>query len=217
MTQSYVRDGIPSDKTQTACALLLYFDLSDNKAKTAELLNKLVRENGTRLTTGFIGTPYLLHALSENGYMDTAYDLLLQEAFPSWLFSVNHGATTMWEHWDGVKEDGTFWSPDMNSYNHYAYGAVFDWIFANAAGIRINGAGYKKIIYKPMLDKRLGFVESSIMTRTGKAESGWRLIGENVRYEFTVPEGSEAEIILPGGRQYSVKGGTYIFTEKYPE
>ena len=94
------------------------------------------KENGNRLKTGFVGTPYLLHMLSENGYADVAYSLLLQEEFPSWLYSVNRGATTIWEHWDGIKPDGTFWRESMNSFNHYAYGAVCDWLYGAAAGIK---------------------------------------------------------------------------------
>ena len=95
-----------------------------------------------RMTTGFLGTPYILHALSDNGYSDIAYNLLLQERKPSWLYSVLQGATTIWEHWDGVDEDGNIWSESMNSFNHYAYGAVFDWIFANTLGIKLLKPGY---------------------------------------------------------------------------
>ena len=215
--ETYVSSGIPQDKTQTACALLLYFNLTDNKKKTAEFLNKLVRDNGTRLTTGFIGTPYLLHALSDNGYTDTAYDLLMQEAFPSWLFSVNHGATTMWEHWDGVNENGDFWSAGMNSFNHYAYGAVFDWIFENSAGISTSEdkPGYRHILIKPIPDKRLKFVDSSIMSRAGLVESKWKITGEDVRFEFNIPEKSTATIQLPSGKENEVSGGKYVFIEKY--
>lgn len=89
----------------------------------------MIKDNGTRLATGFVGTPYLLYALSENGYVKTAYDLLLHDKNPSWLFSVDMGATTVWEHWDGIKEDGSFWSKEINSFNHYAYGAVVDWMY----------------------------------------------------------------------------------------
>ena len=128
-------------RTQTEHVLALYFELTDNRAKTAAELVKMIRENGNRLQTGFVGTPYLLYALSENGYADVAYDLLLQEAYPSWLYEVNHGATTIWEHWDGVRDDGTIWSSDMNSYNHYAYGSVMDWVYSVAAGIRTKEDG----------------------------------------------------------------------------
>lgn len=114
--------------TQTAHVLALVFDLTDDRSGVATKLANMIQENGNRLKTGFVGTPYLLYALSENGSSELAYDLLLQEAYSSWLYEVNHGATTIWEHWDGMKEDGSFWSTDMNSFNHYAYGAVADWI-----------------------------------------------------------------------------------------
>ena len=127
------RNTFPDCRMQTECALALHFGLAANPDRVAAQLAELVRSNGNRLTTGFVGTPYLLHALSENGYAQTAYDLLLQTEAPSWLFSVKMGATTVWEHWDSRKADGSFWSTDMNSFNHHAYGAVADWLYAAAA------------------------------------------------------------------------------------
>lgn len=207
-------DGLPIPKTQTACVLALHFDLCGDRQKTADYLAEAVRKNGTHLTTGFVGTPYLLHALSDNGYTDIAYDLLFQERFPSWLFSVNHGATTMWEHWDGIREDGTFWSSDMNSYNHYAYGAVFDWIFANTGGIKImeDGAGYTHIEAAPVPDSRMGFADTSIETRRGLLASRWRIDGDTVHFEFEIPEGTTAEIKLPNGFSETAGKGKYIYT-----
>ncbi|MBQ2941150.1 MAG: family 78 glycoside hydrolase catalytic domain [Clostridia bacterium] len=212
--ETFMKDGFPVEDTQTAYAMALYFNLCDDKKKVAAELSRMVRANGNRLTTGFVGTPYLLHALSENGEAETAYDLLFQEGFPSWLYSVNRGATTMWEHWDGVKEDGTFWDKVMNSYNHYAYGAVGDWIFGAAAGIRSlpDGAGYKHIEIKPCTDKRMGYVKYTMETRMGKLSSHWYYDLEgNVHFEFEIPEKSTADIILPDGRNYSVNGGKYSF------
>ena len=158
--KEFIKDGLPIEDTQTAYAMALCFNLCDDNKKVAKELARMVKENGNKLTTGFVGTPYLLHALSENGCADTAYDLLFQEEFPSWLYSVNLGATTMWEHWDGIKEDGTMWDKVMNSYNHYAYGSVYDWIFGVCAGIQVyeDGAGYKHVSIKPKADKRLGFL-----------------------------------------------------------
>jgi len=211
--ERFISDGLPVSNTQTAYAIALYFDLCTDKKKTADGLARLVRENGNKLTTGFVGTPYLLHALSENGYADVAFDLLLQEEYPSWLYSVNRGATTIWEHWDGVKEDGTFWSTDMNSYNHYAYGSVYDWIFGCAAGIKIfpDGAGYKHISVKPNIDKRLGFLKAEIKTRQGELSSYWYYKGDEVYFEFVIPNGTVAKITLPDGRIETVTGGKYIY------
>ncbi len=209
----FIKDGTPISKTQTAYALVLCFGLTTDIEKTAKGLADLVKENKTKLTTGFLGTPYLLHALSKNGYTVLAYDLLLQENSPSWLYQVNNGATTMWEHWDGIKEDGTFWDVSMNSYNHYAYGAVYDWIFSVSAGIKPleDGAGYKHISIKPNPDKRLGFLKAGIETHFGKLSSYWYYKDNRVYYEFEVPNGTIAEIILPDGSKRTVHGGKYMY------
>lgn len=209
----FIKDGVPTEKTQTAYALALHFDLTPDKEKTAKGLADLIRENGTRLTTGFIGTPYLLHALSENGYTDIAYDLLFRENIPSWLYQVNNGATTVWEHWDSIKEDGTFWDTSMNSFNHYAYGSVYDWIFGVSAGIKVleDGAGYRHILIKPNPDKRLGFVKAGIKTRLGRLSCRWNYRDDKLHYEFTIPCGTVAEIELPDGTRKTLSGGKYSF------
>lgn len=210
----FTENGMPIEKTQTAYAIALYFGLCDDREKTAYVLNEMIRENGTRLSTGFIGTPYLLHALSENGYEDTAFDLLLQEKFPSWLFSVNQGATTMWEHWDGLKKDGSFWDKKMNSFNHYAYGAVYDWIFGVAAGIKVmeDGAGYRHIKIKPSPDRRIGFIKAHTETRTGIVSSYWYYCENCINFEFEIPEGTVAEIELPDGKCETVTRGKYLYS-----
>ncbi len=214
--ENFIKDGLPTSKTQTAYALALRFGLAADVQKTAEGLAELVRENDTKLTTGFVGTPHLLHALSENGYTDLAYDLLLQEGVPSWLYQVNNGATTMWEHWDSIKSDGTFWDTSMNSFNHYAYGAVYDWIFGVSAGIKPleDGAGYKHISIAPKPEKRLGFVKAGIETRFGKLSSYWYYKDDKVCYEFEIPAGTIAEIELPDGTRQTVDGGRYMFAAK---
>ena len=209
----FTENGIPKIKTQTACVLLLYFDISKDKAETAKLLADMVLANDKRLTTGFLGTPYLLHALSDNGYLSLAYDLLLQEKFPSWLYSVNRGATTIWEHWDGMNEKGEMWNIHMNSFNHYAYGAVCDWIFGTAAGIRTcaDAPGYQKIRIEPNPDARLGFVNAKIKTAYGDVCSNWYYKDLCVVYEISVPENTTASILLPNGHTHNVEAGTYTF------
>lgn len=208
--------GIPVQRTQTAYVLALHFGLCDDRKAAADGLVRMIEENGMRLTTGFVGTPYLLHALTQAGRGDIAYELLFQEKAPSWLFAINRGATTMWEHWDGIRKDGSFWSSDMNSYNHYAYGSVFDWIFGSCVGIRVleDGAGYRHISIKPLPDKRMGFVKASLETRLGHLESSWYYKGEEVCFEFTVPEGCLAEIELPDGLTQSVRGGRYVYADR---
>jgi len=207
-----------SDKgiTQTALTLILYFRLckeEERKGLAAKLV-ELIEENDGLMATGFVGSPYILHALSQNGYKDIAYRLLFEERTPSWLYSVCHGATTIWEHWNGIKEDGSFWSTDMNSFNHYAYGSVFDWIFKNVCGITPMEAGYRKVRIAPLPDVRLGFAKGSLETRNGTVRSHWYYQGDMVHYEVEIPAGVTAEIVLPSGKGETVCGGLYHFAEK---
>lgn len=202
--------------TQTGIALTLYFNLCEekDKEKLANTLVELINNNEGRMTTGFLGTPYILHALSDNNKVKEAYDLLFAEKNPSWLFSVNMGATTMWEHYDGINEDGKFWSKDMNSFNHYAYGAVYDWIFYNAVGIRPIKEKYQEIIIKPLIDKRLGFVKGSYKLDEGEISVYWYLNEDNLTYEIAIPKGVIANIELVDGRKFKVENGKYTFSSK---
>jgi alpha-L-rhamnosidase len=210
-------DTVRKGMTQTAITLILHFDLCEDSERSAlaAKLVEMIRENGMRMTTGFVGTPYLLHALSENGYTDIAYELLYQEKNPSWLYSVMHGGTTMWEHWDSLKEDGSFWSTDMNSFNHYAYGAVYDWIFGVACGIKTveEAPAYKIVDIAPHPDKRLGYAQASIDSRNGTIEVYWYYKGDTVYYEITVPENVMARVTLPSGYKETLGSGVYHFAE----
>ena len=147
--------------------LAAHFHLAKDCQAAADQLAKMVTDCGTKLQTGFVGTPYLLHVLSDYGHADLAYSLLLREQYPSWLYPVTKGATTIWEHWDGIMENGDFWSKDMNSYNHYAYGAVADWVYAVAAGItsQEEHPGYEKVRIAPIPDRRLDWLRASLATR----------------------------------------------------
>ncbi len=190
---------LPEYATQTACVLAVHFRISDNIPETAKQLNELVTECG-HLKTGFVGTPYLLHALSDNGYTKTAYDLILREEYPSWLFSVKMGATTIWEHWDSQREDGSVWSTNMNSFNHYAYGSVADWLYGDAAGINIDESkpAFENIIFAPLTDDRLDYVKASIESRKGTVKSEWKRENGEIVYTFTVPEGCTATAKIDG-------------------
>ena len=201
--------------TQTALTLILHFNLCTvfERPKLAAKLAEMIHAADTHLETGFVGTPYLLHALSDNGYAALAYDLLLQTTAPSWLYSVQHGATTMWEHWDSVRADGSFWSSNMNSFNHYAYGAVYDWIFGVAAGIKPSAPGYQKISLCPHPDQRLGFLNVSLRTRSGMLRTGWYYKGDMVYYEFEVPAGAVAHLRLPSGCTAELTGGCWHFAD----
>ena len=211
--REYMENGRVKNATQTACVLALYFDITDDRAATVGQLNELIERAG-HLETGFVGTPYLLHALSDNGYAETAYDLLLRREYPSWLYPISKGATTVWEHWDGIKPDGTMWSTDMNSFNHYAYGAVADWMYGAAAGINSDPdrPGFEHIIFRPVTDRRLDFVKDSIDTRRGTVASEWRRENGRIKYIFTVPEGCGASVII-GGEKHEVGAGTHEFLE----
>src|SRR5207237_7726174 len=144
--------GRVGEGTQTAYALALQFDLLPEPMRpvAARKLAEEVRQR-KHLTTGFLGTPYLCHVLSRYGYLDDAYLLLNREDYPSWLYPVKQGATTIWERWDGQKPDGTFQDAGMNSFNHYAYGAIADWMYGVMAGLEVDEAspGYKHIFVPP--------------------------------------------------------------------
>ena len=204
------RQAYPEYKTQTECVLAVHFHLAADLQKTADQLAEMVKACGVKLQTGFVGTPYLLHVLSDFGYTDLAYSLLLREQYPSWLYAVTKGATTIWEHWDGIMENGDFWSADMNSYNHYAYGSVADWVYGTAAGIRPVEAfpGYEKVCIAPHPDARLDWLKAELETRHGKIVSLWKK-EENVwRYEITTPTDT---VIVIDGTEHSVTAGTYYF------
>ena len=204
------RQAYPVYQTQTECTLAVYFALAEDTQKTADQLAQMIRSCGTKLQTGFVGTPYLLHALSAHGYTELAYDLLLRREYPSWLYPVTKGATTIWEHWDGIMEDGSFWSKDMNSYNHYAYGSVADWVYGVAAGIlpRKDAPGYAKVTIAPHPDKRLDWLRAELDTRHGHISSFWTKEDDSWRYEITVPV--EADIVIDGVC-HSVRAGSYCF------
>lgn len=207
----YEGDLLISD-TQSAWILGLYFDLLKDREFGVKRLAELLKKNDYHLTTGFPSTPYLLHALSDNGEDELAYTMLLQETAPGWLFSVKQGATTIWEHWDSIREDGSMWSDDMNSFNHYSYGSVGDWLYQTAAGIAPTeeAPGFKHIKFAPKADKRLGYCRASIDTRNGKVEGGWKYEGDKVKYHLTVPDGCTAEVHL-GGKVTRVGAGEHEF------
>ena len=212
-----VIDTVRMGMTQTALVLILHFGLYEESEKKAleDKLREMIEENGNRMTTGFVGTPYILHVLTAAGRTDLAYKLLFQEQNPSWLYSVTHGATTMWEHWNSIKEDGSFWSDDMNSFNHYAYGAVYDWIFSTVLGIAPveSAPAYREVTIAPHPCRELGFAKASIDSRAGKITSYWYYTGNTVHYEFEIPEGVTAHITLPGGFTKTIESGKHVFVE----
>lgn len=209
-----IRERYTSFTTQTACVLALKFGIctNENKKEIAKQLVDLIHERNDSLTTGFVGTPYLLHALSENGYADVAYSLLLKTDYPSWLYPVTKGATTIWEHWDGIRPDGSMWDKGMNSFNHYAYGSVADWMYGVVCGIKpceeAHGVGFSKVELAPIPDKRLGHARASYETKYGRLVSEWKYENDGFVYRFEIPDGITAKITL-NGKTEVVGGGVY--------
>lgn len=191
--------GRVGTNSQTSYVLALMFGLlpEDLRAKAAKFLVDDIKSRGNRLSTGFLGTPYLCHVLSDNGYTDVAYDLLLQENYPSWLYPVKMGATTIWERWDGQKTDSTFQDAGMNSFNHYAYGAIGDWIYRVSAGIEIAKPGYKHIAIQPHPTKRLEYSKASFESCYGTISSGWARTGSKIIVRTSIPVNTMATVKLP--------------------
>ncbi len=198
-------EGNMTANTQTAHVVALYFNLvpEQYRQKTADTLVKLIEKENGHLVTGFVGTPYICHALSQNGYIKEAYDLLLKEDFPSWLYQVKMGATTVWEHWDGIRPDGTMWSPDMNSFNHYAYGAIGEWLYRVAAGFEIDEAspGYKHALIHPRFGGGLSYLKAGYKSVYGDLSVYWEVNGSHAVLEVTVPHNTTADIVLDGAKE----------------
>lgn len=196
-------NGRLSSDTQTAYALALEFDLLPEalRAEAAARLAADVKKFG-HLTTGFLGTPVLCNALSDYGYLDEAYMLLNRKEYPSWLYPVTKGATTIWERWDGEKPDGSFQDVGMNSFNHYAYGAIGDWMYSVVAGIEIDekAPGYKHVLIEPRPGGRLGYAKASVETMYGRVAAGWRVEGGKLTMNVEVPANTTATVRVPGAK-----------------
>lgn len=195
---------------QTPALFALKNGLVDGAAKD-ELIRRL-RENFAShdncLQTGFLGTSILMPTLTENGMSDIAYELLFQRKNPSWLYSVDNGATTIWERWNSYMLDSGMGPQGMNSFNHYAYGCVCEWMWETMAGIATDTSapGFSRIVMKPVPDKRLGFVKAEYASAAGMIRSHWRFEGDKWIWEFTVPKGAVADVTLPGqtrSKEYS--------------
>ena len=201
MKEYVTPSGRMVSSTQTAYVLALQFDmLPENlRAQAAHRLAENVRNYEDHLTTGFLGTPYLCHVLTRFGYDTVAYKLLLQETYPSWLYPVKMGATTIWERWDGQKPDSSFQTPGMNSFNHYAYGAIGDWMYRNITGLDTydDGAGYKKIIIRPHPGGHLDYARASLATGYGKLSVQWKITAGKFLMDIEIPANVSASIYLP--------------------
>ncbi len=212
--REYVTErGRVGGSTQTAYALALQFDLLPDALRplAAENLVRDVRE-WKHLTTGFLGTPYLCPVLSRYGYLDESYMLLERTEYPSWLYPVTQGATTIWERWDGQKPDGSFQDAGMNSFNHYAYGAIGEWMYRVAAGIDVDpkAPGYKHILIEPRPGGSLTHVRASHETMYGRVSSAWEKKGDRFELTVEIPANTRATVRLPKATVASVAQGDGI-------
>lgn len=194
--------------TQTAYVLALNFDMLPENLR-GQAVDKLVdniRSYGNHLTTGFLGTPYLCHVLSRFGKTDMAFTLLMQESYPSWLYPVKMGATTIWERWNGIRPDSTFEPASMNSFNHYAYGAIGDWMYRVVAGLDTDpdGPGYKKMIIKPHVGGGLTQASASLQTYYGNASSGWKLENGKLMLDVELPPNTTSIVYVPAKSAESI-------------
>ncbi|QEN08132.1 alpha-L-rhamnosidase [Oceanispirochaeta crateris] len=217
----FTNTGRLAVNTQTAHVLALYFNLAPKPfiRRTVDTLVRLLEAEDDHLLTGFLGTPYLCAALSRNGRLDKAYKLLLQEDYPSWLYQVKQGATTIWEHWDGLKPDGSLWSPDMNSFNHYAYGSVGYWMYTAVAGLSLDedDPGYKTILFKPQPGGGLTRAQASQMTPYGKASISWEIKVKTYICTLVIPANAKGRLLLPGQEEWKELGsGEYTFQLDLP-
>ena len=233
--------GRVGENTQTAYALAIAFGLLPDSlvSVAADRLATDVRRRSMHLTTGFLGTPQLLPVLSATGHLDVAYGLLLQKTYPSWLYPITRGATTMWERWDGIRPDSTFEDAGMNSFNHYAFGAVGDWMYRTIAGIRLDemAPGAKHVWIAPRPGGGLTRAKASLETPYGPLVSSWRLEDRRFVLDVTIPPNTTADVSLVnttpdrvredgravgGARQngqdvvVTVGSGTYEFTVERP-
>jgi alpha-L-rhamnosidase len=198
-----------SEETQTAYVLALHFDLVPAEKRGAvldRLIDCLAKANW-HLTTGFVGLPYLMPVLSANGRADIAYRLLTNTTYPSWLYPVTQGATTIWERWNGWKKDVGPADPSMNSYSHYAYGAVGEWMFSDIAGIDLLEAGFKRIRIRPRLGGGLTKAEATHLCLYGQIRSAWEIQGDVINLTVEIPANTTAQLHIPTPDQGSIREG----------
>lgn len=197
------KTGLVVGDAQTALALAICFNIVDeaHQRKVAgDRLARLVRQSRFKVSTGFAGTPLVLHALSQTGHLDLAYNMLLEKECPSWLYPVTMGATTIWERWDSMLPDGTINPGEMTSFNHYALGSVANWLHSIVGGISPLEPGWKTFLVRPRPDARLGgHCEVSYESPFGRVRVAWEMKGEKYRLEVHVPHGCRALIDVPGG------------------
>jgi alpha-L-rhamnosidase len=175
-----------------------------------------IRRRGNKLSTGFVGSPYLNHVLTDHGRADVAFDLLQQKQWPSWLYAVTQGATTIWERWDGWTEEKGFQDIGMNSFNHYAYGAIGDWLMQRVAGIDHDPRipGFRRLLMRPLVGGGLTHCRATYRTPQGDVVSEWNVENSEFHWSITVPPNSYATAILPDGATHELSSGTHSLSSQ---
>ncbi len=218
--QEYVTPaGRVLSDTQTAYALAIEFGLlprPEQRQHAAERLVALVRSNNYRIGTGFVGTPLICDALCHTDNAAAAYGLLLQRECPSWLYPVTMGATTIWERWDSLLPDGSVNPGEMTSFNHYALGAVADWMHRTLGGLAPVAPGYRRLAIQPRPGGGLRYATARHLTPYGLAECAWRIQNENIEVSLVVPPNTTASVILPGREAEPIQVGSGAYRWSYP-
>jgi len=241
--QYVAADGRIQGDTQCCYLMALKFDLlsDEMRAKAVRYLVEDIAAKKDHLSTGFVGVSYLLPVLTRAGKLDTVFKLFLQDSFPSWLFSVKHGATTIWERWDGWTPEKGFQDPGMNSFNHYSLGSCGEWMFSSLAGIDTDGPGFKKLMIRPTPGQGITWVKASYDSIRGKIATSWKVDGDSFSLDVTIPPNTTATVCIPakdaaavmesgkpaataaglkflrmdnGAAVYEAGSGTYAFTSK---
>ena len=204
------RDGTITSDAPSVYALAIVFGLLDDPDRTraGDRLARLVADNGHRVATGFAGTPYITDALTVTGHLDEAYRLLQERSCPSWLYSVSMGATTIWERWDSMLPDGSINPGEMTSFNHYALGAVVDWMHRTIGGIAPLEPGYGRVRLAPRPGGGIAWASTSLETPHGLVTSRWRLDDGSLTLDADLPEGVTGVVSLPGEPDVEVVGTT---------
>ncbi|HCX84967.1 MAG TPA: alpha-L-rhamnosidase [Micrococcales bacterium] len=235
----YVSEGAEGLRVVSDCAtvyaLAICFGLLDGEehARAADRLAELVAARDHRVTTGFAGTPFVTWALSEHGHVDAAYRLLLERGCPSWLYPITMGATTIWERWDSMLPDRSINPGEMTSFNHYALGAVADWIYQVVGGIRAAEPGYRRVLVQPVPGPGIDWARTSLDARVGRIETAWRVEAgvagaaevktggttapRTFVLDVTLPVGVPADVVLPDGTRHEVTGGSHSFRSALPD
>ena len=197
--------------TQTAYVLSLHYKIYRNKERVLKDFKERIKKDFYRLKTGFTGTPLLLLCLFDNNMDEYAYRILFSEECPSWIYAINLGATTIWERWNSLLPDGTISGINMNSFNHYSYGSVCESIFSRIVGLQNLAPGWKKVLIKPHINYRLKNINFNFESISGKFEISWKCKEGKFYLDVVIPNGVEAEIILPDKKNFNVKEGKYNY------